>query len=388
MIDTLRADRLGVAGYTRDGKSLSPRLDQFAGQAVHFRRSYAQAPNTPRSVPSMMASRYASQIAVDKLTSNYPRLDDSNLLLFEALQAAKIPTLGFASHFYFCHDGECPSKRVHPNILQGFDSFDNADAEDISGSNHDTAAPRIVPKVVAKLGELGTSKQKFAMFVHLFEPHSTYMEHDGWEITERGTAGLAQKYDYEIAFMDGYLGKIFDALDQTGLAATTMVVIVSDHGEAFGAHRMAGEAMFFHGQTLYSELIHVPLMFRVPGVAPRVVDDVVEVKDVAPTIFDVLGLARPAAWKGKSLAPAIAGKGSVAAPAFAELISAPEWDHTGKSMISADGKWHLFLRDGRYELYDLAADPGEKNNLWDAKPDVGAPMKAALEEWNDALGDP
>jgi len=392
MVDTLRADRLGVAGYRRDGKSLTPRLDAFSGQSVYFADAFSNAPNTPRSMPSMMTSRYPSQVAVDKLRANYPRLDDKNLMLFEVLQQAGLHTVGEASHFYFCKDAECPSKH-HPNFIQGFDEFDDSGAVDIGPSNHDTASPRIVPRVVAKLGELAAKKQRFAMFVHLFEPHSTYMPHDGWPITEHGTAGLMQKYDYEIAFVDGWIGKIFDALDADGLADDTMVVIVSDHGEAFGVHRFAGQQMFFHGQTLYTELLHVPVMMRIPGVSPHHVDQVVQIIDVAPTILAALGIDAPAEFKGRSLLPALEGKPLAPKPAFAELLPAPEWDHAGKSMISADGRWELFFRssDRRYELYDLHADPEEKHDLWgedgEAK-QVGDKMKAELGDWIDHLGDP
>jgi choline-sulfatase len=390
MVDTLRADRIGAGGYKRDGKSLTPRLDAFAAQSVWFRRAYSQAPNTPRSMPSMMTSRYPSQIAVDKLYQNYPRLDDSNEMLFEDLQKAKLHTIGIASHFYFCKDPDCPSKHAHPNFQQGFDEFDDSGALDIAESNHDSAAPRIVPRVVAELGHLAQSKERFAMFVHLFEPHSTYMEHDGWPVTEHGTAGLEQKYDYEIAFEDGWIGKILDELDHDGLAADTMVVLVSDHGEAFGVHRIAGQDMFFHGQTLYDELIHVPVMIRVPGVAPRQVDQVVQVIDVAPTILSMIGAPVPPAMKGRSLAPLLHGEAQAPRPAFAELLPAPEWDHEGKSMISADGKWHLFYRqsDRTYELYDLGADPEEKHDLWDEQKQIGAQMQKQLADWIDALGDP
>jgi arylsulfatase A-like enzyme len=338
----------------------------------------------------MMTSRYPSQIAVDKVYQNYPRLDDSNELLFEDLRQAKLHTIGEASHFYFCKDPDCPSKHAHPNVQQGFDEFDDSGALDIAESNHDSAAPRIVPRVIGKLGELARSKQRFAMFVHLFEPHSTYMEHDGWPITEHGTASLVQKYDYEIAFEDGWIGQILDELDHDGLAANTMVVLVSDHGEAFGVHRIAGQDMFFHGQTLYDELIHVPILMRIPGVKPHQVDQVVQVIDVAPTILSLLGAPVPRSMKGRSMVPLLDGEAQAPRPAFAELLPAPEWDHEGKSMISADGKWHLFYRqsDRKYELYDLTADPEEKHDLWDEQKDVGAQMQKQLADWIDALGDP
>src|SRR5688572_25462732 len=103
MVDTLRADRLGVAGYKRDGKSLTPVLDKLVGESVWFSRAYAQSPNTPRSVPSFMASRYPSQVKVDaSLDANYPTVLDDNVLLFEALKPAGMRTIGITSHFYFC----------------------------------------------------------------------------------------------------------------------------------------------------------------------------------------------------------------------------------------------------------------------------------------------
>jgi arylsulfatase A-like enzyme len=390
MIDTLRADRVGLGGYQRDGKSLTPKLDAFAAQSVWFRRAYSQAPMTPRSVPSMMTSRYPTQIAYEKGSSPaYPRLADANDLLFEELKKAGLHTVGEASHFYFCSTAECPAKSVHSNIVQGFDEFDDSDALDIAGSNYDSAAPRIVPRVVDRLAGLATSKQRFAMFVHLFEPHGEYVEHEGFPITLGHTDGLKQKYDYEIAFMDGWLGKIFDELDKDGLAANTMVVIVSDHGEAFGVHTIASEQLFYHGQSLYDELIHVPVMVRMPGVKPRQVDDVTQVMDVAPTIVDLLGATPPAAWKGRSLAPILRGDALAPRPAFAQLLRAPDWDHEGSSMISADGKYHLFYRqsDRRYELYDLSADPEERHDLWDEKADVGKQMQKELADWIDQLAD-
>ncbi len=94
-------------------------------------------------------------------------------------------------------------------------------------------------------------------------------------------AGLAEKYDYEIAYVDGFVGRLLDAVDKNGLKDKTMVVVVSDHGEAFGVHRFAGQTMFFHGQTLYDELLRVPMLIRVPGVKPAVVDTPVMLVDLA-----------------------------------------------------------------------------------------------------------
>jgi arylsulfatase A-like enzyme len=380
MVDTVRADRLGAAGYQRDGASLTPRLDALAAESVYFTRAYAQAPNTPRSMPSIMASRYPSQVAVDQSFKNYPRVDDGNEMLFETLKAAGMATHGVASHFYF---------RDERNFTQGFDLFDNEGALDIAPSNKDIAAPRIVPRAIARLQELAQKKQRFAMFVHLFEPHSTYVEHPELKrpITESGTAALNQKYDYEIAFTDQWIGTLLDGLRTAGLAETTAVVVLSDHGEAFGVHSFAGQRMFFHGQTLYDELLRVPLIVHVPGVKPRKVDTVVELVDVAPTLAELVGAPVPAIWAGRSLIPVLAGDDLSPRPAHAELMPAPSWNHEGKAMISGDGRWKVFYRisDSRFELYDLTADPEEKNDLWgkdgSRAGEDGKRMQAALLEW-------
>jgi arylsulfatase A-like enzyme len=386
-VDTLRFDRLGISGYQRDGKSLTPRLDAFAQQSIVFGHAYAQAPNTPRSVPSFLTSRYPSQVKVDKKFKNYATVLDDNDTLFEVLRAGGFRTVGESSHFYFCDRKQHPESCggvvswMKSNITQGADEWDNSGALNIPESNHDIAGPRIVEKTLARLGELAKADTKFAMIVHLFEPHSTYMKHEGFTYTARGTAALVEKYDYEIAYEDALIGQLLDALDTTGLAKTTTVVVMTDHGEAFGAHIVAGKPAFFHGDTLYRELTNVPLMFRVPGAPPCKRDDVVQLIDVAPTIAALFGVAPARTWQGRSLVPALACKPLPPLPAFSELLPAPEWDHEAKAMVTADGKHHVYYRisDSKWEIYDLAADPGEKTNRAEAP---GAKeLQQALVQW-------
>ncbi|MCG8418275.1 MAG: sulfatase-like hydrolase/transferase [Proteobacteria bacterium] len=374
MVDTVRADRLGVAGYRRDGKSLTPRLDDLAENAAYFTRVYAQAPNTPRSVPSTFASRFPSQLAVASSFVNYPKLLDQHVSVFEVLRDAGIHTVGYASHFYF---------REERNARQGFELFDNEGALDIKGSNKDTAAPRIVPKVEAKLAELAKHGRRFAVFVHLFEPHSTYMAHAEYPITERGIAGLVQKYDYEIAYVDRWIGRILAAVERHGLADRTAVFVYSDHGEAFGVHRVAGKQMFFHGQTLYDELLRVPLIISIPGSKPGVYDDTVMLIDLAPTLCDALGVAQPDRFVGRSLLPRITGQPLANRPAYGELLPAPSWKHSAKMVVSREGRYKLYHRisESRYELYDLKSDPEERVDLSAKRPDVVKQLKQELLRW-------
>ncbi len=379
-VDTLRYDRMGFTGYQRDGKSLTPRIDAFAAQAANFKKAYAQASNTPRSVPSFLASRYPTATKVDDINKNYPMVDGDNVTLFEALKDAGFTTIGMSSHFYFCDREKYPDtcadvkntngQPMKTNAIQGADLWDNAEATNISGSNKDFAGPRIVAKTKAKLAELATAKAKFAMLVHLFEPHSTYITHDGYPINTRGDESLMQKYDYEVAVEDKLIGELLDHLDSTGLAKNTTVIVMSDHGEAFGTHSFGGQRQFFHGMTLYNEVLHVPFLIRVPGAKPRDVPEVVQLIDLAPTIANLFGANAPASWQGRSLVPALEGQALTPMPSFAEMPSSKSWPHEARSMISADGQYHVFHRisDSRWEVYDLAKDAEERTNILSSDP--------------------
>jgi arylsulfatase A-like enzyme len=275
---------------------------------------------------------------------------------------------------------------MHTNITQGADEWDNAEARPIYSktvpdSNSDTAGPRIKAKAIAKLDELAkTPDRKFAMLVHLFEPHSTYVEHPGHKYTEHGDAGLVEKYDFEIAFDDAIVGELLDALDKDGLASTTTVVVMADHGEAFGIHTDAqGARAYFHGDTLYHELLNVPLMFRVPGSPGCTRDDVVQLIDLAPTIAHLFGVTPPASWQGRSLVPALACKPGdaghspmKATPAFSELLKVKEFPYEAKSMVTADGKHHVIftISNNKWELFDLEKDPDEKTNVIKTDPEA------------------
>ncbi len=377
LIDTVRADRLGAAGYRRDGASITPRLDAFAATATRFTRAYAQAPNTPRSLPSIFASRYPSQLAFHKAFHNFPAVLDANELLFEVLAAAGWRTTGFSSHMYF---------EARRNVTQGFAEYDNDGALTLQAANADIAAPRIVPRAIRRLEAFAAEHEAepFAMFVHLFEPHSTYVDHAAYPVTEKGVTGLEARYDREIQFVDRWTGELLDALERTGLASSTIVVILSDHGEAFGVHRVAGERMYFHGQTLYDEVLRVPLLVRVPGLEPRVVDDVVGLIDVAPTLLDAFGVAAPASFVGRSLLPLIEGLTLPARPVFAELQATPAWPHAERAMISADGAEKLIVGDDGSELFDLTTDVEERHDRAAVDAAHTRALRAQLDAWATA----
>ena len=356
-IDALRADRLGVAGYGRPaGRSLTPTLDALARKGTYFRRAWSQAPNTPRSFPVILTGRYPSDIAWDKPGVNYPNLLPTNHTFFETLAAAGWKPIGIFSHFYFTPDR---------GISRGFAEWSDDGAGTIAESNKDIASPRIVPRVIERLRQAAARKEHFALWTHMFEPHSSYMTHKEFPTSLSGVPGLMEKYDYEIAFCDMWVGKIVDAVRQLGLADSTAIVVMADHGEAWGEHKA-----YFHGQDLFDEQLRVPLIFVVPGRAAHVVDDPVALVDVAPTLIDLAGAPVPPAMRGNSLLPyVVSGKAAPSAPGhpiFSELLPATAWPHHATMMMDGHRKVIHRISDRGWELYDLASDPGEKRNLADA----------------------
>jgi arylsulfatase A-like enzyme len=360
-IDAFRADRLGVAGYGRPpGHSLTPTLDALARRGAYFRRVWSQAPNTPRSFPSIVTGRYPTDIAFDKPTVNYPNLLPTNRTFFETLAAAGLEPIGIFSHFYFTPDR---------GISRAFVEWSDDGAGTIAESNKDSASPRIVPRVIARLKQAAAKHERFVVWTHLFEPHSSYMPHKEFPTSLSGVPGLMEKYDYEIAFADLWVKKLFDEVKALGLDKDTAIVVMADHGEAWGEHKQ-----YFHGTDLFDEQMRVPLIIAIPGRAPAVIEDEVELVDVAPTLLDLVGAPIPAAMRGRSLLPRIAGKPLPPAPVFSEMMPATAWPHQAAMMVDGDHKIIHRISDRRWELYDLKRDPGEKTNL------AANPADAALLE--------
>jgi arylsulfatase A-like enzyme len=362
-IDTLRADRLS--------EQLTPRLAAFAGDAVRFTRAYAQAPNTPRSFPSFLTSRFPAEVRWLRLVANFSPIIDApeNTTFFQALHDAGWRTVGEFSHFYM---------RPENGIARGFDEWDNEGALTLHDSNTDVAAPRIAPRVVAKLQQLKASDKRFVLWTHFFEPHSRYMDHEEYPASSTGLKGLEEKYDGEVQFTDRYVGEILDAVKAAGLADDTAIVIFSDHGEAFGEHRFGGERMFFHGQTLYDELLRVPLLVHVPGIKPRTVEDPVMLVDLGPTIVDLVKAPRPPSFHGRSLLGAMLGEPLAPRPVFAELLPTPSWNHHWRAIIEGGFKLIAKLSENTIELYDLEHDPTEQKNLAGSDGDRAASLQRAL----------
>jgi arylsulfatase A-like enzyme len=170
---------------------------------------------------------------------------------------------------------------------------------------------------------------------------------------------LVALYDAEISYHDAHFASMIEGLERRGLSDNTMIVITADHGEEFWDHGSVG-----HGHSVYDELLHVPLVVKVPGITQQTtaVTDAVGLVDVLPTVLDVLGQAVPDHLAGHSFLPQLLGHGSTA-PRTAVSGFMTGW------RTLAVGHYKLVQRTAAHTmLYDVGADPSEQTNIADSRP--------------------
>jgi arylsulfatase A-like enzyme len=174
---------------------------------------------------------------------------------------------------------------------------------------------------------------------------------------------------------DALLGRVVELLASPRLAGRALLVVTSDHGEAFGEH-----GTHEHSKTLYDELLRVPLVFWGKAVVPRTLAQPVSLIDLGPTLLDVFGIQTPDDLAGESLLPWLTGRDKILTrPIIAE-------GRLRRALIVGSRKLIVDERVHTLEAYDLARDPRELHNLYDTQPERFADMLATLQAYFDARG--
>lgn len=361
-IDTLRWD-LGYMGYARP---ISPNVDRLAARGVVYERAYALSSYTGKALPPMLIGRYATETHRDQ--QHFTRYGEQNTLVAEVLQRAGLRTGAVLPHWYF---------RKSSGMAQGFERWD---LEAIPrGAGHidvQESSPAVTERALAMLGDPSFTSGRFFLWVHYLDPHREYLPHD--DAPPFGTS-RRDAYDGEVRFTDRHVGHLLDAIAAHPSAGRIAIVVTSDHGEAFGEHDV-----FFHGRDLFDEMIRVPLIFAIPGVAPRRVPRRISHVDLAPTLYALAGVAAPDGLSGVSLHPEILGEALPERPVYAELPVGPYNDER-RALIQDGWKIVHIAAGNRTLLYHLDEDPGEQHDLAASRPAELARMKDALAELRAGL---
>lgn len=345
-IDCLRADHVGANGYQRP---TTPAIDRIAAEGVRFARAYTSAPMTLPSLPQILTS------------SVFPEPGSKSLA--HPLAAAGVPSAAIVNNVWLVL---WMSRNATP-----FDTI-------VSG---DLMAEQLTDAALAWLDR--HARSRFALYLHYLDAHTPYHgprsyarrfadpDYSGPIGDEFGDVAAANNdrydardkqrivalYDGQVRYIDDQLARIFDYLREKGLLDKTVIAISADHGEEFWDH-----GRFFHGQSLYDELLHVPLIVRLPGGAHAgtVVQKPVRSIDTAPALLEWAGLPRPASFTGRSLAEAIAAPD---APPDDLIATATMGQFpTRYGIRTPEAKLVDTVDDGRRQLFDLAQDPGERHD--------------------------
>ena len=365
IVDTLRADHLGLYGHERN---TSPQIDRLGEESLVFLNAVAQSSWTTPATGSILTGLTPRSHGAERLSE---RMYEGIPALAHELQAAGWRTGGFVTN---------TNARGALGFERGFDEH-RLLAEDPATEGVHAPFDRVVEEALAWLDD-GDGRPTL-LYLHPSDPHGPYappaacrdrfaradvdpelrasrdparllrekIEFD----TQAGRAFLRARYDEEIACLDEAFGRLRRALEERGLFEDAIVVLTSDHGEEFHERGHLG-----HGRTLFGEQLDVPLILRLPGYPAGRRHELARQIDIAPTVLDALGFEPVAAMEGRSLLrPGQGGEGDVA-------VSRTFLG--GSDVRARTTPTHRWLRTRTqsgigYTAFDLRTDPREQHSV-------------------------
>lgn len=387
-IDSLRPDHLGCYGY---GRPTSPTLDRLAAEGVRFAQAVSSTSWTLPAHAALFTGREEEEHGV---TRNGLRLNDAQVTLAERFRDLGYQTAGFFAGPY-----------LHPafGLAQGFATYtscmsglaEGLPEGEIRVAAQSEAGPAMEEETGSRSVErfgtyLASAEARPAfLFVHLWDVHYDYSPPPPWDtafdpdyrgsldfsrlavnpgihagMNPRDREHLLALYDGEIRWTDSNLARLLELHAQRRPGRELLVVVLADHGEEFFEHGGKG-----HQQTLFEEVVRIPLIFHWPGRLPAgaTVADLVRILDVFPTLLELVGASPGEPVAGRSLVPLLRGGELPEQPALLELRAHPE--RPLAALRSARGKLVLGRWPATPAYYDLAADPGEQRPF-NGKPEL------------------
>ncbi len=347
-LDTLRADHLSAYGYNRE---TSPKLDAFAKQAFLFEECIAPSSWTLPSHATMLTGLPPAVHGAYVFTK--PRVRHSLTTLSELARDAGYFTAAFTEGAYV--GGQL-------GFNQGFDIYSNG--------LHSGALPHGTAQDTLQHGldwMAQHQEQPFFMFLHTYEIHWPYIAPDKYankftshpidpvqfteDIGKNDFSGngfmvmttdpgkrqdVIDLYDGGISHVDAMLGEFFTRMDAMGLLENTIIVVTSDHGEGFWEHRVTS-----HGTVLYREMLHVPLIIRLPGKNPPSgrISHLVALADIFPTVLEQMGLQHPANPDAFNLKPLMDGVAGYPRTVVTSHLTQEQLNWTMLAVQTNDGKY-------------------------------------------------
>jgi arylsulfatase A-like enzyme len=388
-IDSLRADHMSAYGYPRE---TTPAISALAAEGVLFEQC--------RSTTSWTLPAHMSMLTGRSLLGHGVITDDRRLGADVPTLAEQFKAAGYATGAVV----SAPYVEARYGFARGFDDYDD---ETISfATNNESYRSVTGPLVVDTATDWieANEDQPFFLFLHFWDVHYDFApgppydrmfdpDYDGdvtgndFYFSNAIHAGMEAEdldhvialYDGEIRLVDDQIARLRKALEELDLTDNTIFVVTADHGDEFFEHAEKG-----HHRTLYEEVLHVPLVFYVPGGAVsqpgRRVESESSIIDIAPTLLGLAGIEKPAGLEGYDYSAVFAGAPAPLGRAvFSELYRKASLNV--QVAIRTDGKEaiHHFVRR-KLEVFDVRNDPMEQRPLSSAQARQWG-LLAGLHDW-------
>ena len=367
VLDAARADAFSAYGSRHE----TPAIDRLAAAGTKFARALTTSCWTGPSVPSMLTGRYPEAHGVEVWNR---RLHGSVPTVTEILADAGYYTYLFSHHLIY---------RGGRTLRRGFEGIELVDHRE----RHRVPNPE----------ELFVEDRPTFAFIHLLPPHAPYdppapylgaytddmaSEFDvstenlssyrraSAAVDEEGLAYARARYDENALFADSLVGQIVETLKERGRYEDALIVVLADHGEQFLEH-----GSFLHGDSLYDEVLRIPMIVKWPASMGGFAQDVaapVSLVDLAPTLIDGLGVSdRRARFQGISLLPTVFEGVESDRALYVVTQRAARTDDRNRPLIAVQRGDDKLIFDPALrsiELYDLVRDPLERFSVASAEP--------------------
>lgn len=438
-ITNLRYDHLSSNGYFR---KTTPNLDKLAKNSLVFDNAFAHSSWTLPEAISIYTSLYPYQHG---MINRYDgsKLSEKTITLIDLLNQAGYRTAAFTGGFdyhpqfgltnRFAEYQEC-TKETNSNSTQKIEP-------QILGPSQYGQFGCSLPKAIFWLKE--NSPQKFFLHLQGYDAHCPFSQKGGktydpnykgnvdfssclwtfdrtkplikdgktyYSVFSEKSLGkdsillgkediehLIALYDEGITFADLEIGNFLDQVKKLGLLDKTIIIITSEHGDLFGKYGRFMRGGPLRG-TLYDDVLHIPLMIKVPKVSPKKIKGLVQHIDLMPTLLDFLDLKPTSYIEGKSLIPLIYQNKKINSFTFAGAQFNPDRNNpyfSKKTRVESlrSDDWKLIEEtvfdektpSQTIELYDMVNDKEELLNLADSKQDVLKDLESKLSAWSEKM---
>jgi hypothetical protein len=364
--DALRPDHLGFNGYAR---KTSPNLDKLRETSTLFTRAYTPAPSTRFALLSLFTGLDVPVVPQKRGVNPDIDLLPGPATLAERLGTAGYDRMGYTISFVIQHIR---------GVGRGFRQWQTPWPVGDWKANYPVMATKTTDTAINYLKGMGDDGTlPFMLFVHYACTHDPYGKDPRWNYG----SSLVDEYDSGINYCDDEFGRLMGALDARRDAKKTVIIAFSDHGELFGEHGLS-----YHGHALYEPAVRTLLMMRIPGVVQKpTVETPVSIVDIYPTSLFLANVAREPATNAWNLVPYVTmgeRPGDKERPIYlyAELAS-EGINYDARGVIVDRLKFIRDITTGTNQLYDVIADPDEKDDLGGNMPQKRDELGELVDSW-------